>query len=241
MTTVALDFGCVTIDHDLKVYLFGTPGQDRFGFMWRDLAQGALGALVIVDARRIDDCYPAVDYFERIGLAFVVGINTFDGVLLSRTRRRPVGVGDRRRCPTSRVRRAGQALCPRHPPRRASPQPRPGTQEFARTGPSPVMPPGWPLTERPPRQRGAASRSRRHRSTSTLAARRAGAHPFLSRCPRPATLSVGVLLTGRQSVRSKACHRRIVVRRRHRRRSGSAGLLTVRASRTRGTVQGRHW
>jgi len=82
MTTVALDFGCVTIDQDLKVYLFGTPGQDRFGFMWRDLAQGALGALVIVDARRIDDCYPAVDYFERVGLAFVVGINTFDGVLL---------------------------------------------------------------------------------------------------------------------------------------------------------------
>ncbi len=82
MTTVALDFGCVTIDQGLKVYLFGTPGQDRFGFMWRDLAQGALGALVIVDARRIDDCYPAVDYFERIGLAFVVGINTFDGVLL---------------------------------------------------------------------------------------------------------------------------------------------------------------
>jgi signal recognition particle receptor subunit beta len=80
-TTVALDFGCVTIDQDLKVYLFGTPGQDRFGFMWRDLAHGALGALVIVDARRIDDCYPAVDYFETVGLPFVVGVNVFNGVL----------------------------------------------------------------------------------------------------------------------------------------------------------------
>jgi hypothetical protein len=81
-TTVALDFGCVTIHDDVKVYLFGTPGQDRFGFMWRDISHGALGALVIVDARRIDDCYPAVDYFEKIGLAFVVGVNTFDGMLL---------------------------------------------------------------------------------------------------------------------------------------------------------------
>lgn len=80
-TTVALDFGCITIDEDLKVYLFGTPGQDRFGFMWRDLTCGALGALVIVDARRIDDCYPAVDYFEQVGLPFVVGVNRFHGVV----------------------------------------------------------------------------------------------------------------------------------------------------------------
>jgi len=80
-TTVALDFGCITIDKDLKVYLFGTPGQDRFGFMWRDLARGALGALVIVDARRIDDCYPAIDYFEKVGLPFVVGVNVFHGLL----------------------------------------------------------------------------------------------------------------------------------------------------------------
>jgi uncharacterized protein len=80
-TTVALDFGCVTIDEEVKLYLFGTPGQDRFGFMWRDLAVGALGALVVVDTRRLDDCYPAVDYFERAGLPFVVAVNLFDGVL----------------------------------------------------------------------------------------------------------------------------------------------------------------
>ena len=80
-TTVALDFGCITIDESLKLYLFGTPGQDRFGFMWRDLSQGALGAMVIVDARRIDDCYPAVDYFEKMDLPFVVAVNMFDGRL----------------------------------------------------------------------------------------------------------------------------------------------------------------
>jgi signal recognition particle receptor subunit beta len=81
-TTVALDFGCITIDDSLKLYLFGTPGQDRFGFMWHDLAHGALGALVVVDARRIDDCFPAVDYFEKVGLPFVVGVNLFDGELI---------------------------------------------------------------------------------------------------------------------------------------------------------------
>jgi signal recognition particle receptor subunit beta len=80
-TTVAMDFGCVTIDHSLKLYLFGTPGQDRFGFMWDDLVRGALGALVVVDSSRLDDCYPAVDYFERAGLPFVVAVNTFNGRL----------------------------------------------------------------------------------------------------------------------------------------------------------------
>jgi uncharacterized protein len=80
-TTVALDFGCLTIDDDVKLYLFGTPGQDRFGFMWHDIVHGALGALVIVDTRRMDDCYPAVDYFEKAGMPFVVGVNLFDGVL----------------------------------------------------------------------------------------------------------------------------------------------------------------
>jgi signal recognition particle receptor subunit beta len=79
-TTVAMDFGRVTIDESVKLYVFGTPGQDRFGFMWRDLAQGALGALVLVDDRRIDECYAAVDYFERLGLPFVVAVNRFDGV-----------------------------------------------------------------------------------------------------------------------------------------------------------------
>jgi signal recognition particle receptor subunit beta len=80
-TTVALDFGAITIDDEIKLYLFGTPGQDRFGFMWDDLTEGALGALVIVDSRRLDDCYPAVDYFERAEVPFVVAVNLFDGVL----------------------------------------------------------------------------------------------------------------------------------------------------------------
>lgn len=80
-TTVALDFGCVTIDRSLKLYLFGTPGQARFGFMWDDLTRGALGAVVVVDSGRLDDCYPAVDYFERAELPFVVAVNTFDGRL----------------------------------------------------------------------------------------------------------------------------------------------------------------
>ena len=78
-TTVALDFGCITVDESLKLYLFGTPGQDRFGFMWDDISLGALGALVIVDSRRLDDCYPAVDYFERLQMPFVVAVNLFDG------------------------------------------------------------------------------------------------------------------------------------------------------------------
>jgi signal recognition particle receptor subunit beta len=77
-----MDFGCVTIDKSLKLYLFGAPGQTRFGFMWDDLARGALGALVVVDSGRLDDCYPAVDYFERTGLPFAVGVNTFDGRLI---------------------------------------------------------------------------------------------------------------------------------------------------------------
>jgi hypothetical protein len=80
-TTVALDFGCVTIDEEIKLYLFGTPGQERFGFMWNDLAEGALGALVVVDSRRLDECYYAVDYFEHADVPFVVAVNLFDGVL----------------------------------------------------------------------------------------------------------------------------------------------------------------
>ncbi|WP_433479090.1 GTP-binding protein [Spirillospora sp. CA-142024] len=78
-TTVAMDFGCITIDPTLKLYLFGTPGQERFGFMWNDLVEGALGGLVIVDTRRLDDCYAAVDYFEHKDIPFVVAINAFDG------------------------------------------------------------------------------------------------------------------------------------------------------------------
>jgi uncharacterized protein len=78
-TTIAMDFGVLTIDQTLKLYIFGTPGQTRFAFMWDDLIKGALGALVVVDTNRIDDCYPAVDYFEKAGLPFVVGVNTFNG------------------------------------------------------------------------------------------------------------------------------------------------------------------
>jgi signal recognition particle receptor subunit beta len=78
-TTVAMDFGRVTIDSSIVLYIFGTPGQDRFGFMWDDLITGALGAIVLVDTRRLDDCFPAVDYFENRDLPFVVAVNRFDG------------------------------------------------------------------------------------------------------------------------------------------------------------------
>jgi uncharacterized protein len=80
-TTVAMDFGRVSIDRSIILYVFGTPGQDRFGFMWDDLITGALGAIVLVDTRRIDDCFPAVDYFEHRDLPFVVAVNRFDGNL----------------------------------------------------------------------------------------------------------------------------------------------------------------
>jgi len=78
-TTVALDFGRITINPELVLYLFGTPGQDRFWFMWDELAEGALGAVVLADTRRLDSCFAAVDFFERRNLPFVVGVNCFDG------------------------------------------------------------------------------------------------------------------------------------------------------------------
>ncbi|NDL57525.1 GTP-binding protein [Phytoactinopolyspora mesophila] len=78
-TTVAMDFGRITIRDGLCLYLFGTPGQDRFWFMWDELAMGALGAVVLADTRRLEDCFPAVDYFEHRGLPFVVGVNHFEG------------------------------------------------------------------------------------------------------------------------------------------------------------------
>jgi signal recognition particle receptor subunit beta len=80
-TTVAMDFGRVAVDHSLVLYLFGTPGQDRFGFMWDDLVRGALGAVVLVDSRRIEDSFAALDYFERRAVPFVVAVNRFDGAL----------------------------------------------------------------------------------------------------------------------------------------------------------------
>jgi uncharacterized protein len=78
-TTVAMDFGRITVRDDLVVYLFGTPGQHRFWFMWDELALGALGAVVMADTRRLADSFPSVDYFERRGLPFVVAVNCFDG------------------------------------------------------------------------------------------------------------------------------------------------------------------
>lgn len=80
-TTVAMDFGRVAVDRSLMLYLFGTPGQERFGFMWDDLVQGALGAVVLVDSRRLDDSFAALDYFERRSVPFVVAVNRFDGLL----------------------------------------------------------------------------------------------------------------------------------------------------------------
>ena len=78
-TTVAMDFGRVTLDAGLILYLFGTPGQHRFWFMWDDLIQGAIGAVVLVDTRRLADSFPAIDYFENAGVPFLIGINGFHG------------------------------------------------------------------------------------------------------------------------------------------------------------------
>jgi uncharacterized protein len=78
-TTVAMDFGRITLRDDLVLYLFGTPGQERFWFMWDELAIGALGAVVLADTRRLADCFPAIDYFERREIPFIVALNVFDG------------------------------------------------------------------------------------------------------------------------------------------------------------------
>src|SRR5436853_2505031 len=78
-TTVAMDFGRVTLDAELILYLFGTPGQHRFWFMWDDLIHGAIGAIVLVDTRRLADSFAAIDYFESTDLPFIIAINGFDG------------------------------------------------------------------------------------------------------------------------------------------------------------------
>ena len=78
-TTVAMDFGRITLRQDLVLYLFGTPGQERFWFMWDELAIGAVGAVVLADTRRVADCFASIDYFERSGMPFVVAVNCFDG------------------------------------------------------------------------------------------------------------------------------------------------------------------
>ena len=80
-TTVAMDFGRISLRDDLVLYLFGTPGQQRFWFMWDELAVGALGAVVLADTRRLADCFPAVDYFERRQIPFIVAVNCFEGTV----------------------------------------------------------------------------------------------------------------------------------------------------------------
>jgi signal recognition particle receptor subunit beta len=79
-TTVAMDFGRITLRDALALYLFGTPGQDRFWFVWDELATGCLGAVVLADTRRLADCFPAIDYFESRDIPFIVAVNCFDGI-----------------------------------------------------------------------------------------------------------------------------------------------------------------
>src|SRR3954466_11420533 len=80
-TTVAMDFGRISIDDDLVLYLFGSPGQNRFWFMWDDLVRGGMGGVGLVDPRRLEDCFGPLDFFEARGLPFVVAVNAFDGLL----------------------------------------------------------------------------------------------------------------------------------------------------------------
>jgi len=109
-TTVAMDFGRITLEDDLVLYLFGTPGQQRFWFMWDDLVRGAIGAVVMADTRRLEDCFPALDYFESCGFPYVVAVNHFEGTTayaardvreaLSVPERVPVVIMDARERPT---------------------------------------------------------------------------------------------------------------------------------------------
>jgi uncharacterized protein len=78
-TTVAMDFGRISFASQLVLYLFGTPGQERFWFMWDDLSVGAIGAVIMADTRRIADCFASIDYFERTGTPFIIAVNCFDG------------------------------------------------------------------------------------------------------------------------------------------------------------------
>ena len=79
-TTVAMDFGRVALTPEIVLYLFGTPGQERFHFMWNELSRGAIGAIVLADTRRLTDCFAAIDYFEVRNVPFIVAVNTFDGI-----------------------------------------------------------------------------------------------------------------------------------------------------------------
>jgi len=96
-TTVAMDFGRITLDQDLVLYLFGTPGQRRFWFMWDDLIRGAIGAIILVDVRRLQDSFAAVDFFEARGLPFLIAINEFDGAQRHSTQavRKALALSDR--------------------------------------------------------------------------------------------------------------------------------------------------
>ncbi len=107
-TTVALDFGRITLGTQIVLYLFGMPGQERFSFMWDELAYGALGAVILADVRRLDDCFPSVNYFETLRLPFVVAINCFDDSPDVRAGGGPARARPRRRRPAGAVRR------PRH-------------------------------------------------------------------------------------------------------------------------------
>lgn len=78
-TTVAMDFGRITLTPEIVLYLFGTPGQERFQFMWNELSRGAIGAVIVADTRRLSDCFAAIDYFEARGMPFVIAVNPFDG------------------------------------------------------------------------------------------------------------------------------------------------------------------
>jgi uncharacterized protein len=78
-TTVAMDFGRISLGTDLVLYLFGTPGQERYHFMWNELSRGAIGAVVMADTRRLEDCFAAIDFFEARGVPFIIAVNTFDG------------------------------------------------------------------------------------------------------------------------------------------------------------------
>jgi signal recognition particle receptor subunit beta len=80
-TTVALDFGRISLDETLRLYLFGTPGQDRYSFLWDDLVEGAIGAVVLLDTSRIEDCFRAIDYFEEHHVPFLVAVNVFEGTV----------------------------------------------------------------------------------------------------------------------------------------------------------------
>ena len=121
-TTVAMDFGRITIDDALKVYVFGTPGQDRFAFMWDRISDGALGAVVLVDTARLDDCYASIDYFESRRIPFVVAVNHFleragrlGGRTARRARPRRVGADPVRRCPQAAVGQGDAARADRSP------------------------------------------------------------------------------------------------------------------------------